>query len=979
MAVAVVTLLAMLTIAGPAYAVTITVDTTADVVDGADGLTSLREAIDVANATPGDDAIVLGAGTYTLTIGGTGDNNNRRGDLDHTEAAGLSITGAGSGTTVITTTLDDRVLHMRRGDLTLANLTITGGRVQQGAGVYSENGSVTASGVVFSDNTTTGNRVGGAVRVRAGSFTGTDATFTGNDARDGGALHVRNGTTTLTNVIASGNTARRDGSVINTNRALTVAGGTFTGNTAVRNGGVFRVSGDATAVTTLTTVVADGNAAGRDGGVVQSSRTVSVTGGSFTGNAAGRHGGVLRTGNNSPLQITDAVFSTNTAVNQGGAVRAAREPALVDGATFSANVAGRGGAIWIDEALTVTATVFSANRATVDDAGAVWAQRRAASLTATTFSGNTAARDGGALRLAVGGTFTASTFDGNTAGRDGGAVRGYQTVTFQNSTVTANTAAGRGGAIRGARVDATHTTLVANTAPTGANVDATDFRPVGTVIALGTGGADCAATTTSGGGNFDGDGSCGLGGPGDVSAGGDPLLGPLGANGGSTQTMLPLPGSPLTDATTAALTVDQRGIARPQGSGAEIGSVEVREPGAVDDTAVTDEDQAVVVSVLGNDPDPDGQLVPAAVVTVSAPANGATTDNGDGTITYTPDLNYNGSDSFGYDNGFATATVNVTVDSVNDVPTAGGDSASTDEDQAVNIDVLTNDGDIDGDPLTVTIVVDPANGAAVVPADGTVTYTPNADFNGTDAFDYQVDDGNGGTATATVNVTVVPVNDAPVVDPDAVMAITLTEDGTITFDPTVWFIDVDGDPLVVESVGPAANGATAVGSITYTPDPDYFGPDAFDFTVGDGNGGSITASVAATVTAVDDAPEARDDVAVVAKDTPITINVLSNDFDIEGDPMTVTVTGATNGTATVVGNQVRFMPANGYIGPASVTYQVEANGLTDDAVVQITVEDALPATGLDTDHLGIIGITLVLLGALALFATRRREDAAVLA
>jgi hypothetical protein len=97
-----------------------------------------------------------------------------------------------------------------------------------------------------------------------------------------------------------------------------------------------------------------------------------------------------------------------------------------------------------------------------------------------------------------------------------------------------------------------------------------------------------------------------------------------------------------------------------------------------------------------------------------------------------------------------------------DPPSAYDDTATTDEDTPVNIDVLFNDSDVDGDTLAVTSVTTPVHGAAAIEGDGTVTYTPDADFNGTDSFEYTIDDGTGSTDTATVTVTVGAVNDAPV-------------------------------------------------------------------------------------------------------------------------------------------------------------------------------------------------------------------------
>ncbi len=180
-------------------------------------------------------------------------------------------------------------------------------------------------------------------------------------------------------------------------------------------------------------------------------------------------------------------------------------------------------------------------------------------------------------------------------------------------------------------------------------------------------------------------------------------------------------------------------------------------PVAVDDSAATNEDAAVIIDALANDSDVDGDAL--SVLSATAGANGSTAINPDGTITYTPDADYNGSDAFSYtisdgNGGQATAAVNVTVAPVNDAPVAIGDSAATDEDNAVIVNVLANDSDVDGDALNIISATNGANGSAVVNPDGTITYTPNADYNGSDAFSYTISDGNGGQASATVSVTV---------------------------------------------------------------------------------------------------------------------------------------------------------------------------------------------------------------------------------
>lgn len=181
-------------------------------------------------------------------------------------------------------------------------------------------------------------------------------------------------------------------------------------------------------------------------------------------------------------------------------------------------------------------------------------------------------------------------------------------------------------------------------------------------------------------------------------------------------------------------------------------------PTATDDTAMLDEDGTVVISVLANDSVSDaGQSL--TVSAVSDPAKGSATINPNGTITYTPDANANGQDSFTYTVIDATgdidiATVSVTITPVNDAPDAVNDTARAPRNGAVTITVRANDVDADGDTITVTEVGPAGKGSAVVNGNSTITYTPNAGYVGLDSFTYTVSDGKGGTDTATVNITV---------------------------------------------------------------------------------------------------------------------------------------------------------------------------------------------------------------------------------
>ncbi len=185
-------------------------------------------------------------------------------------------------------------------------------------------------------------------------------------------------------------------------------------------------------------------------------------------------------------------------------------------------------------------------------------------------------------------------------------------------------------------------------------------------------------------------------------------------------------------------------------------------PVALDDSATTPEDVPVIVNVVDNDTDPDGNLDPNSAAPNSSPANGTAVGNGNGTITYTPDPNFAGSDSFTYqvcDLTFlcSSATVSITVtQGDDDPPVAVDDTASTPADTPVVIDVVANDSDPDGNlnPSSAAPTAQPANGSATGNNNGTITYTPNPSFAGQDSFTYQVCDLTALCATAQVSVTV---------------------------------------------------------------------------------------------------------------------------------------------------------------------------------------------------------------------------------
>jgi hypothetical protein len=270
-------------------------------------------------------------------------------------------------------------------------------------------------------------------------------------------------------------------------------------------------------------------------------------------------------------------------------------------------------------------------------------------------------------------------------------------------------------------------------------------------------------------------------------------------------------------------------------------------PVANDDTATTTEDTTVTINVVANDTDGDGTIDGSTVTIVTHASDGSTFDNGDGTVTYTPDPGFTGSDAFTYtveDNGGAVsneATVTVEVTAGNQPPVANDDTATTSKNAPVTINVVANDIDGDGtiDETTVSIVMGVSDGSTFDNGNGTVTYTPDTGFTGTDTFSYTVNDNDGATSNeATVTVEVTAGNQPPVANDDAA---TTSEDTPVDINLIGNDTDIDGtiDGATVSIVTDAQDGTTfdnADGTVTYTPETGFAGTDTFTYTVQDNEG-----------------------------------------------------------------------------------------------------------------------------------------------
>jgi uncharacterized repeat protein (TIGR01451 family) len=312
----------------------------------------------------------------------------------------------------------------------------------------------------------------------------------------------------------------------------------------------------------------------------------------------------------------------------------------------------------------------------------------------------------------------------------------------------------------------------------------------------------------------------------------------------------------------------------------------------------------------------------------------------DGTYANSATLNYRAGTT---PRSVTSNTTSTTRDA--DVPVANPDAFTVAEDSSTALNVRANDTGLGDPPIVTTIAAAPANGTATVNAGGTIQYTPNANFTGTDTFQYTITDATNQSSTATVTVTVTPVNDPPTAANDAA---TVAEDSGATVvnvlanDSTA---PDTGETLTVTAVTqPAAGGAVTLtgGVVRFTPAANFSGTTTFTYTVSDGNGGTATATVTVTVTAVNDPPTANNDAVTVVEDSAATVvNVLANDTTAPDTGETLTVTAVTQpatGTVTLVGGVVRFTPAANFSGTTTFTYTVsDGNGGTATATVTVTV------------------------------------------
>ena len=384
-------------------------------------------------------------------------------------------------------------------------------------------------------------------------------------------------------------------------------------------------------------------------------------------------------------------------------------------------------------------------------------------------------------------------------------------------------------------------------------------------------------------------------------------------------------------------------------------------PSAADDEIATNENNSITIDVLSNDSDVEAD--PLVIASFTQPTNGsvALDDNGtptdltDDQLIYTPNPGFAGSDTFSYTisdgRDTDTANVSITVNDINNAPTAIADTISIETGSSAVIDVLANDSDSDGnlDINSVAIVSTVANGILVDSSSGAFSYTPNANFVGTDSFSYSVSDTLGAAATATVTITVSIVNTAPIANNDAVIT---TEDTAITIDVVANDTDAEENldtASVIVTQEPLSGTLTnnGDGTFLYTPSLNFNGADSFIYQIADSEGTSSQAVVNVTIDPINDAPTATADTVNTLPDTAVTFNLLDNDTDVEADILSIESIDidAETFNGTLINNgagSVTYTPNLGFAGTDTFSYTI-SDGQGNTSTAAVTVNTSLPA------------------------------------
>ena len=348
-----------------------------------------------------------------------------------------------------------------------------------------------------------------------------------------------------------------------------------------------------------------------------------------------------------------------------------------------------------------------------------------------------------------------------------------------------------------------------------------------------------------------------------------------------------------------------------------------------------DEDTQLTIALIGSDP--EGESITFSII--DEPSNG--TINFSGTeVTYTPETNYNGTDIFTYKANDGTSdsnigTVTIVVNAIDDEPNTNDVSVTTDEDTSIDINLTADE--YDGETYSFSILSNPANGSVAL-NDAIASYTPNDNWNGTDTFTFEATDNrNARTNVATATIIVNPINDPPISENEGIET---DEDTPVRtgFSSS----DVEGDALTYVIVSQPSNGTITIDNSNsepglYTPNENFNGTDSFTYKANDGIEDGNTATATVEINSVNDAPIAEDGNVSTneIKFEQLTFALQASDVD-EDELSFRIVQNVSNGTTSIDGNQVTYVPNQDWHGSDGLTF-VANDGVIDSNTATVVI------------------------------------------
>jgi len=346
-------------------------------------------------------------------------------------------------------------------------------------------------------------------------------------------------------------------------------------------------------------------------------------------------------------------------------------------------------------------------------------------------------------------------------------------------------------------------------------------------------------------------------------------------------------------------------------------------------------------------------------VTVSMeinPTNG-TVSLGVNTLSYTPNTNFNGEDSFvvKFDDGnggIVYKTIVVNIIEINDIPIVDiNTSLELNENSSKTFSYSYSDDN--NDKVTTTIQTYPTNGVVSI-NDIEITYILNENFNGEDSFELSFDDGNGGVVSKTILVKIAAVNYEPIIDIPTSLAVMYDANKTIQYS----YSDADNDTVTASIKLYPSKGTVAIeaDTITYTPNINEDGEDGFVLSFDDGNGGIVDKQVNIVISKVNYLPEISVDTNITTEQN-LPVSIYYNAIDKNNDEVNVTVTTQTNGTVSIAQNTITYTPNKDFNGTDSFTLQFNDNngGIVEKTIVVEVIktivykDNNVPSVRISTD------------------------------